>query len=626
MSALDQAIIKAYAKDRPRPAAPVAPPAHAKPRPLPATGSGSQRALERLYHEGSLYRVEQATVAAPGRQSLPAPHLPVLPPTSPRRSVRRSMLRLLAASSETTASPPSTETPRVARKVIFRHISHPAAPPPLGLLRPTATPTAEHSQPVIDDLPDFTADLPPETIADEPESTPIPTAPPAPAAPLAPSVPSLPLPAMPAAPLNIALDSIPQFEIRGEWRAEECLAPQMLLAELPAATHDLAGAVFTVHLDGLAAAEAEACATHEVQWHVAEADELPTPAPTFQSKSLDDRPEPRIEFRVDKAHAFGRHRPHAKFEAAEQPAVTEPTEQEVAEITDDELTLAAPVVPVVELELPPAASELTIADALEEPLASELTLVEEAAEPDLVATAPIAPAEEEAIKPAASLWEVDKFHWPRTCEKLFADEQGYLSRAGDKLLAAVQDGLRVLAITGSRRGEGRSTVALCLARAAARAGIQTAVMDADFARPQLASKVALDVAYGWQDAALGHIPLSEAAIKSLADNITLLPLESSAAARGLSLADPRVTATIRAAAATFELLILDLGPMATSEQIRFPAGEACPLDAAIVVRDLRFATATESETVGHALQDAGVEAVGIAENFVIEEEVPNTSV
>jgi Mrp family chromosome partitioning ATPase len=144
-------------------------------------------------------------------------------------------------------------------------------------------------------------------------------------------------------------------------------------------------------------------------------------------------------------------------------------------------------------------------------------------------------------------------------------------------------------------------------------------MDADFARPNLASKIALEIAFGWQDAALGKIPLSEAAVKSLADSITLMPLESSAATRSLSLADPRVTATIRAAAATFELLILDLGPLAAGEEIAFPLGEACPLDAAIVVRDLRFATTAESESVGHMLQQAGVEAVGIAENFVIEE-------
>jgi Mrp family chromosome partitioning ATPase len=227
---------------------------------------------------------------------------------------------------------------------------------------------------------------------------------------------------------------------------------------------------------------------------------------------------------------------------------------------------------------------------------------------------------------AQPVWEVDRFHWPRTCEKLLADSDGYLATAGEKLLAAVQDGLKVLAITGTRRGEGRSTLALCLARAAARTGIEVAVMDADFLRPQLASKLGLETAFGWQDAALGKIPLSEAAVKSLADGITVMPLESAPVTRRLSLADPRVTATVRAAAATFELLILDLGPSGPGQQVLFPRGESCPFDAAIVVRDLRFTAADEAEAVGEMLHAAGIEAVGVAENFVVDEEIPATSV
>jgi Mrp family chromosome partitioning ATPase len=143
-------------------------------------------------------------------------------------------------------------------------------------------------------------------------------------------------------------------------------------------------------------------------------------------------------------------------------------------------------------------------------------------------------------------------------------------------------------------------------------------MDCDFARPQLASRIGLEVAFGWQDAAIGKISLSEAAVKSVADGMTALPLETTLETRSFSLADPRVTATIRAAAATFDLLILDMGPLGAGEPLTFPPGEKCPLDAAIVIRDLRFASAVEAEAIGHGLQDAGVEAVGIAENFVSE--------
>jgi hypothetical protein len=122
------------------------------------------------------------------------------------------------------------------------------------------------------------------------------------------------------------------------------------------------------------------------------------------------------------------------------------------------------------------------------------------------------------------------------------------------------------------------------------------------------------------------IPLSEAAVRSLGDAITVLPLEAAAARGQLSLADPRVTATLRAAAATFELVLIDLGPLVPGEDELFPDGETCPFDAAIVVRDLRYASAAESETIGERLYATGIEAVGVAENFVIQEELPVTSV
>jgi Mrp family chromosome partitioning ATPase len=332
---------------------------------------------------------------------------------------------------------------------------------------------------------------------------------------------------------------------------------------------------------------------------------------TFNAKSLDDLDEPPLRYRLDSPQPQAVGRPHARFAPTRDGA-------EVSESALHTPAASAGAAGESATGTAPLTAELTFAEApidAADALASDLIPANHSSiEPDDAAQAQI------TSKPATPQWEIDKFHWPRTCERLFADEHGYLAQAGDKLQAAMQDGLKVLGITGSRRGEGRSTLALCLARAAANAGIQVGVMDADFARPQLGSKVGVDVAHGWQDAALGKIPLSEAAVKSLADNVTLLPLESSAPTRALSLADGRVTATIRAAAATFELLIIDLGPLSAGTVLEFPPGEGCPFDAAIVVRDLRFATAAESEAIGHTLHDAGIEAVGIAENFVVDDE------
>jgi Mrp family chromosome partitioning ATPase len=409
------------------------------------------------------------------------------------------------------------------------------------------------------------AELPPETIADEP----------LPAAPL-PTLPQIPQ----IAPLNEAIDFSGYIAIQQRWETGPAASTMLCLPNDAELAETSVSALVAVQIDSLEAME--------------------------QSQAI---------LRIDPAQALAGQRPHLRF-PVDSPASDDPVEPTLIEEavsdeaeTADTATIASPTV----------FEELTFADLKDEPLASDLIPVADF-ETAFSQAAGAEPEAERASRPTVPVWEVDRFHWPKTCDKLMSDENGYLGQAGQKLLAAVHDGLRVLAITGSRRGEGRTTMALCLSRAAAAAGIQVAVMDADFARPQLATKIALDVAFGWQDAALGKIPLSEAAVKSLADNITLLPLERTAAGKVLSLADPRVTATIRAAAATFELLILDLGPLGAGEQIAFPPGEACPLDAAIVLHDARFATAVESEATGRSLHDAGIEAVGIAENFVVEEE------
>jgi hypothetical protein len=65
-------------------------------------------------------------------------------------------------------------------------------------------------------------------------------------------------------------------------------------------------------------------------------------------------------------------------------------------------------------------------------------------------------------------------------------------------------------------------------------------------------------------------------------------------------------------------VIVDLGPLSPGSEPLFPAGESCPLDAAVVVRDLRYASLAETKAIGQRLHAAGLEAVGIAENFVGE--------
>jgi Mrp family chromosome partitioning ATPase len=153
---------------------------------------------------------------------------------------------------------------------------------------------------------------------------------------------------------------------------------------------------------------------------------------------------------------------------------------------------------------------------------------------------------------------------------------------------------------------------MCLARAAAEAGVRVALMDADVRSPVLGQRMGVKFPHSWTDALLGIVPLDETAITSVERPITLLPLSLSptedAAPAATSAAE-----VIRRITTGLDLLIIDAG--CAVDAASFQDGSHSALDAAIVVRDVR--TTSKSETMGVAtrLKQLGVSAVGIAENY-----------
>jgi Mrp family chromosome partitioning ATPase len=235
------------------------------------------------------------------------------------------------------------------------------------------------------------------------------------------------------------------------------------------------------------------------------------------------------------------------------------------------------------------------------------------AEPKVAPPLPPSPPSPPSTGPLQPAWEVDRFQWPEHCKQLLSPQSQYLADVGQRLSIAARDGLNILAVTSTRRGEGRTTLALCLAKAAAAAGVKVALVDADLENPQLVNELGVEAAAGWHDVVLNKQPLSEAAIVSLEDRFTFFPwLENS----GLkSLNDPQVTRVLRAIAAEHTLVVLDLGPVPGRETQLFEDGEACPIDAAILVRDVRWTSALEAQRVAGQLMALGAGSVGIAENF-----------
>ena len=248
---------------------------------------------------------------------------------------------------------------------------------------------------------------------------------------------------------------------------------------------------------------------------------------------------------------------------------------------------AAAAQPAAELEVRPAA-ELEVRPAAE-PEARP------AAEPE-VQTA--LESDVQRLDPPA--WEVPAFDIPDVVDQLFGDEtRRQLAR---RLAAASAAGLRSLAITSVSRGEGRTTVAIGLALAAASANLDVVLVDADTDGPSLASRLRVEVDRGWNE--VGDGPLAEAAVASLADRITLLPMRPQ---HETLLRPSDLSSAINECKTVADLIIVDLPASATAM--------AAVCDTTALVRDASNQDDAAIETMTLTLRRGGQQGIGVIENF-----------
>ena len=149
-------------------------------------------------------------------------------------------------------------------------------------------------------------------------------------------------------------------------------------------------------------------------------------------------------------------------------------------------------------------------------------------------------------------------------------------------------------MTSAVSGEGCTTLAICLARAAASTGARVALLDADLHNRQLATGLGLELSHGWLDVVSGEIPWTEAAVNSLQDSLAVIPAaplsDRSPATAGADARD-----VICSIADHFDLVVLDLGQFGPEIwQLLGNRGD-CVANAAIVVRDRR--TTGEEDTL-----------------------------
>jgi Mrp family chromosome partitioning ATPase len=190
-----------------------------------------------------------------------------------------------------------------------------------------------------------------------------------------------------------------------------------------------------------------------------------------------------------------------------------------------------------------------------------------------------------------------------------------LNHVTKHLSEACQEGLQVLAVTSPEGGEGRTTVACCLAMLAGSRGLKVAIVDGDIENPTLSLQTNLEIDNDWQAAILNHLPLEEVSVHSIDDQITLVPLLGPVDQTELPNSDQRIADMLLELTESFDLVILDIGHMNSPNGLMSTLAEQGIINAAIAVVDNRNSSTQRIETCIRRIRQSGVSSIGIVENF-----------
>lgn len=213
--------------------------------------------------------------------------------------------------------------------------------------------------------------------------------------------------------------------------------------------------------------------------------------------------------------------------------------------------------------------------------------------------------------------EVEHFLWPSAVRAILDRGGPAPAEFAAQLLAQAGAGEKVVAITGGGRGEGRTSVALALARSMASAGGRVVLVDADCERPDLARSLGVAPQFGWDQVLQGELPLDDVLITSLGDRLAIVPWHQRVAGSVLPFHPLRASVSLGLLRENYDLVLVDGGPLAGGQR---PGGlaslvHAARFDGCYLIHDCRPQAAGSLAAAVRAARAAGLRVCGAIENF-----------
>ena len=223
-------------------------------------------------------------------------------------------------------------------------------------------------------------------------------------------------------------------------------------------------------------------------------------------------------------------------------------------------------------------------------------------------------SQESGEAPWRPLLQVDRVIWPSIHARLLGTAPAAIEQMTEGLLTLCASGSKVLGLASCASGEGVTTLLLAAARKLMGQGRKVVLVDGNWGNPQLAQSLGLLPQIGWEETLCGGLPLEEVVIESLADGLAVLPVRGPSAS---AIAPGQIAASFDILAREFDVVLVDLGPLAQVEDEDSPSRDvAARMDAVVLVQNVRVTTPNQMAEVRQRLAASNLRYAGTIQNFV----------